>query len=78
MLQPLTDGKHFYEVNVYNREVRAAVKDNESHCFYGDHWADLQTQDVLARDESEAWKLVTERYPPDKGFVVEALIELSH
>ncbi len=73
MLQHATNGQTAFEVSLYNRDVRSAVKDNRSHDFYGDHWADAQLQDVLAGDEQEALKLISRRYPPDRGFVVQSL-----
>ena len=73
MLQYNTHDMQVFEVAIYNREVRAAVKANESHSVYGDHWADVQLHDVAAHDEAEARQLIAERYPPDEGFVVEEL-----
>ena len=58
MLRPLTDGKNAYEVSIYNRDVRAAVKGNQSHVLFGDHWADIQFQDVQAQSETEERKLI--------------------
>ena len=77
MLRPLTDGRNAYEVSIYNRDVRAAVKGNQSHILFGDHWADIQFQDVQAQSETEARKLVSRRYPPDQGFVIEELTALG-
>ena len=34
MLQPLTDGRNAYEVSIYTRHVRAAVRDNQSHILF--------------------------------------------
>ena len=73
MLQPIKTGRNTYEVSIYNRDVRAAVKGNESHIFYGDQWADLQFQDIYADSELEARKLISLRYPPEQGFVVQDL-----
>ena len=78
MLQPITNGRNAYEVRVYNRDVRAAVKDNESHFLFGDHWADSQGQGVSARSEKEAWDLISRLYPPEQGFVVQHLTILGH
>ena len=39
-------GNTVYEVAIYNKDVRALVKENQSHSFYEDHWADEQHQDV--------------------------------
>ena len=77
MLRPLTDGRNAYEVSIYNRDVRAAVKGNQSHILFGDHWADLQFQDVQAQSETEARKLFSRRYPPNQGFVIEELTALG-
>ena len=78
MLQHKTDGYQSFQVTLYNREVRAAVKENQSHALLGDHWADAQIQDVRAHDESEARLLVAKRFPPDMGFVVEELSASSY
>ena len=77
MLRHMTNGSNAYEVSLYNRDVRAAVKINESHDFYGDHWADTQIQDVMAHDETEALALISDRFPADRGFVVQE-VAISH
>ena len=78
MLQPITNGRNAYKVRIYNRDVRAAVKSNESHFLFGDHWADSQVQGVSARSEKEAWDLVSRRFPPEQGFVVQHLAVLCN
>ena len=77
MLRPLTDGRNAYEVSIYNRDVRAAVKGNQSHILFGDHWADIQFQDVQAQSETEARKLMSRRNPPEQGLVIEELTALG-
>ena len=78
MLQYATNGRKAFEVTLYNKDVRAAVKDNESHVIYGDHWADAQIQDVMASDEVEALNLIDMRYPREEGFVVQNLSECAN
>ena len=75
MLQHAMNGRKAFEVTLYNKDVRAAVKDNQSHTLYGDHWADAQIQDVMAADEKEALNLIGRRYPSEEGFVVQKLAE---
>jgi len=77
VLRPLTDSRNAYEVSIYNRDVRAAVKGNQSHILFGDHWADIQFEDVQAQSETEARKLISRQYPPDQGFVIEELTALG-
>lgn len=78
MLQHSCKGRKAFEVTLYNREVRSALKDNKSHLIYGDHWADYQVQDVEAATETEALSSILKRYPPEEGFVVERMILCEH
>ena len=78
MLQHHSNGFKSFEFTLYNRDVRAAVKDNQSHDILGDHWADVQIHDVHAHDETEAKTLIAKRYPPEMGFVVEGLSVSSY
>lgn len=70
MLQYNTHELQVFEVAVYNRDVRAALKENRSHLIFGDHWADVQIHDVTAHDETEARELIENRFPSKDGFVV--------
>jgi hypothetical protein len=78
MLQHSSDHIIAFEVFLYNRDVRAAVKENRSHDLFGDHWADVQIQDVMAESEDQARRLISDRYPPDQGFVVQQLSVVTH
>ncbi len=78
MLQHSSDHKIAFEVFLYNAEVRAAVKDNRSHDLFGDHWADVQIHDVMAESEDQARRLISDRYPPEQGFVVQQLCVVAH
>ncbi len=61
-------------VSIYNKVVRGLVKENQSHHFFDDQWADVHTQDVVATSEAEAISKMSLRYPPDEGFVIESVI----
>jgi hypothetical protein len=77
MLLASCDGHQVFEFTLYNKEVRSLVKENLSHCFFDDHWADLQKQGVQAKDETEARRKIENRFPSYDGFVVETLILTS-
>ncbi len=77
MLQVPTAGTQIFEVTIYNREVRSLVKENQSHLFYDDQWADVRVHDVLAEDEDQARAIIAERFPPDDGFVIDTIIPTS-
>jgi hypothetical protein len=77
ILQYQTGNLKSFEVEIYNSNVREAVKNNTSHFIYADHWADSQIQDVRACNEVEALSLINIRYPHDKGFIIEKITELS-
>ena len=72
MLEPNTLNQ-MYLVSIYNKTVRQLVKENQSHCFFDDQWADVHTQDVVAHTEAEARSKMAERYPPEEGFVIESV-----
>ena len=59
-----------FEVALYNEAVRMLVNEKQTHMYFDDQWADLQTRDVVARDEREARTLIAERFPPEDGFIV--------
>ena len=71
MLYKPCQGEQVYEISLYNRVVRSLVKENQSHELYNDHWADSQKHDVVARDETEALRIISERFDTDDGFVIE-------
>ncbi len=74
MLQQPTNGQQVFEISIYNKDVRSLVKQNLSHLFFNDQWADKQVHDVVALNENHARKLISERFPPDDGFVIEDIV----
>jgi hypothetical protein len=70
-------GSHPFEVIIYNRQVRALLKENETHPDFGDRWADQMRQMVEAVDADEAKALAARRYPPEAGFVIASVRELG-
>jgi len=77
MLQVPTAGTQIFEVTIYNKEVRSLVKENQSHLFYDDQWADVRVHDVLAENEDQARALIAEHFPPDDGFVIGTIVPTS-
>ena len=71
MFQHPKSGKKLFLVAVYNKDVRSMVKENQSHSFFDDFWADIQNHDICASDEDEARVLLAEKFPPAQGFVIE-------
>ncbi|MHA1598331.1 MAG: hypothetical protein ACTSV1_06375 [Alphaproteobacteria bacterium] len=77
MLQLPINGHHVFEVSLYNKDVRAMVKENQHHHFFDDQWADVHVRNVTARDETEAVSLIAKRFPAEEGFVIQQVAE-SH
>ena len=73
MLHIPTNDERVFEIFVYNKVVRALVKENKSHNDFDDHWADLQVQKLIAIDEYEARRIIGERLPESDGFTIEAV-----
>ena len=76
MLNPVMS--QVYLVTIYNKVVREMVKDNTSHAFYSDLWADAHVQDVSAATEEEARHKMALRFPEKDGFVIEAVKPAPH
>jgi hypothetical protein len=77
MLLASCDGHQVFEFTLYNKKVRSLVKENQSHSFFDDHWADVQKQDVKAKDETEARHKIEHRFPSHDGFVIETFVLTS-
>lgn len=76
MLNPVMG--QVYLVTIYNKVVRAMVKENRSHAFYSDRWANPHTQDVSAADEDEARDKMAARFRVEDGFVIESITPAKH
>lgn len=76
MLNPVMG--QVYLVTIYNKVVRAMVKENRSHAFYSDRWANVHTHDVCACDEDEARDKMAERFRAEDGFVIESVTRVTH
>jgi hypothetical protein len=73
MLHLASSDVQVYEVAIYNERVRALVNQRRRHGRFSNRWAEVQVRDVVAHDEEEARLLIAERFPPEDGFVVEAI-----
>lgn len=62
-----------FEVAIFNREVRAKVREGDHHRDLDDRWADTHYITVTADDEIAARTSAESRYPPDRGYVIEAV-----
>lgn len=74
MLGTPRNGKRLFEVSLFNREVRALVRENQHHDVFDDNWADDQRRQVLAGNEDEARDVILQRYPKDEGFEIAEVI----
>jgi len=67
--------KRVFEVKLYNKHVRALLKENKTHDFYSDYWGDVRNHAILASNESAALNIINKKYPQSKGFVVQEFFE---
>lgn len=66
-----------FKVHVYNTDVRAKIKENHEHEFFSEQWADGQFILIQASDRDEMKQIISSRYPPNDGFVIESAIEIN-
>jgi hypothetical protein len=78
MLHLESSGVQVFQVALYNERVRALVGQRRRHRRFSSRWAEVQHRDVVAHDEEEARLLIAERFPPEDGFVVEAVARFGY
>ena len=59
-----------YEVAVYNKAVRDAMKEGERHPFLKDDWADIHWIEVRAYTPAAARQKIEVRFPSARGYVI--------
>ncbi len=69
--------RHKFEVGVYNKEVREAMRQGDRHRELKDDWADIHWIEVFAIDEEAAREKVMHRFPPERGYVITEVVRLD-
>lgn len=65
-----------YEVRLYNARVRELLESGEvNNTGLSDDWADAYYEEVVAKDEAEAKRMVSSSYPSSQGFVITTVEE---
>ena len=64
-----------YEVTIYNQAVRQKVQDGEHHDQFTDDWADFRYIEIRAENEDQARARLEDRFPANRGFVIDSVIE---
>ena len=77
MLQIPDSENQLFEVRIYNKKVRALVKQNLHHHFFDDQWADVHVRNVTAQNKADAISFISKRFLREEGFVFE-LIRKPH
>ena len=62
-----------FEVALYNAEVRRLVYDGDHHRDLTDDWSSTHYVEIRAASALEARRKIEQRYPRDRGFVIEAV-----
>ena len=64
-----------FEVVLYNEQVRAKVREGDSHRRFNDEWADSHYIEFKADSEDAALAKCRQKYPEAEGFVIEGVTE---
>ncbi len=62
-----------FEVALYNAEVRRLVYEGTHHRDLADSWSSTHFVEIRATSALEARRKIEQRYPRDRGFVIEAV-----
>jgi len=60
---------------LYNAEVRRLVYDGDHHRDLTDDWSSTHYVEIHAVSALEARRKIEQRYPRDRGFVIEAVTQ---
>lgn len=66
-----------FEVGIYNSQVRERVEVGEHHRFLKDSWAEINCEEVSARDEKHALTKAASRFPAHMGYVIVGAHEMD-
>lgn len=75
MLNLPRSDQNIYEVVISHSDVRALTsRRRRPHCL-DERWSRPQLRNVVARNEAEARDLIAQRFPPEDGFVIQAVCQ---
>tara|TARA_B110000438_G_scaffold267388_1_gene282203 strand:+ start:100 stop:324 length:225 start_codon:yes stop_codon:yes gene_type:complete len=66
-----------FEVAIYNQEVCDEIAKGDNHKLFDDEWAELHFIEVSAENEEGAKAQLQNRYPTDKGFVIDSIVKIE-
>ncbi|GAB3116089.1 hypothetical protein [Novispirillum itersonii] len=64
-----------YEIAIHNADVRRLVYGGDHHRDLADSWSETHYVEVVAETPDQARNKIFNRYPRDRGFVIEAVKE---
>jgi hypothetical protein len=74
MARAYTEETRRFMVFVHNAVVAALVEARQSHSYIADRWAEPRPLPIAAHDEGEARALAARSFPPQEGFVIDAVL----
>ena len=66
-----------FEAGIYNKDVIEALKNGQRHRNLKDDWAEVHYFKTLAYTEEDARRKMAAKYPPEQGYVIDAVYSLS-
>lgn len=66
-----------FEIAIYNERVAAAVAEGRRYARLDDSWGDTRYIEIQARDILDARQKINARYPPESGYVIQAVEALD-
>lgn len=67
-----------FEVGVYNEKVREKVRAGSRHRDLSDDWAEIHYIEVDAKDENDAGRQITKKYPGSQGYVIDSVTKIQY
>jgi len=66
-----------FEAGIYNKEVMELLKKGQRHRHLKDEWAEVHYVKTMAFTIDDARRKLTAKYPPEQGYVIDAVYPLT-
>lgn len=66
-----------FEAGIYNKDVIEEMKNGQRHRHLKDDWAEVHYIKTLAYTLEDARRKLAAKYPPEQGYVIDAVYPLT-
>ncbi|MBL4612611.1 MAG: hypothetical protein JKY91_02605 [Emcibacter sp.] len=73
----MSNNSKYFEVSIYNQQVRELDRQNKDHPNFTRDWAHLHFLSYEGESEEDVIQQVRKKHPERKGFIIDKIVELK-